>query len=56
MDLLSDIKYKIDNKEVLYDGDNALIRQKKLREVRDEYQKKYKAELGAYMTSHSVFG
>lgn len=35
MDLLAEIGEKVERKEVIYEGDNASLREKKLREVRD---------------------
>lgn len=37
MELLSEINYKLEKKEILYEGENANLREQKLKEVRNEY-------------------
>ena len=44
--LMEEIKGKINNNGIIYEGENAWLREKKLREVTNEYSKKYKHELG----------
>jgi hypothetical protein len=44
--LIEEIKNKISLNEVLYDGENVYLREKKLKEVTNEYSKKYTYELG----------
>lgn len=45
--LMDEIKSKINENGVSYDGDNGWLREKKLREVINEYTKKYQTELFA---------
>jgi len=37
MELLAESNYKLENKEIIYEGDNASLREQKLKEVRNEY-------------------
>ena len=46
MKILKEVNDKIDNKTIIYEGDNIWLREKKLKEVANEYSKKYVAELG----------
>lgn len=39
------VNMRIDNHEVIYEGDNAALREEKLKEVSKEYEKKYSKEL-----------
>ena len=39
------VNTRIDKKEVVYEGENAGLREEKLREVSKEYEKKYSKEL-----------
>ena len=39
-----------------YEGDNAALREQKLKEVRNEYEKKYRGELGHYARGAFSFG
>ena len=68
MKILREVNDKIDKKSIIYEGENVWLREKKLKEVANEYSKKYIAELGenvsatndltlAYMKQycHSVF-
>ena len=43
MELLAEINLKLEKKEVIYEGENASLREQKLKEVRSEYEKKYRA-------------
>lgn len=56
MELLGEINDKLERKEVVYEGENASLREQKLREVRNEYEKKYRAELSNYIRSQVNFG
>lgn len=40
--LMEEIRAKINNQGIIYEGENAWLREKKLREVTNEYSKKYK--------------
>jgi mevalonate pyrophosphate decarboxylase len=56
MELLAEINIKLEKKEIIYEGDNASLREQKLKEVRNEYEKKYKMELDSYIRSQNNFG
>jgi hypothetical protein len=56
MELLGEIKVKLEKKEIIYEGDNASLREQKLKEVRNEYEKKYRSELDNYITEQHTFG
>ena len=56
MELLAEINFKLEKKEIIYEGDNAGLREQKLKEVRNEYEKKYKMELDSYIRSQNNFG
>lgn len=43
---MDEIKSKINEGSVVYEGENGLIREKKLREVTNQYTKKYTQQLG----------
>ena len=40
--MMEEIKNKINENGIIYEGENAWLREKKLREVTNEYAKKYK--------------
>ena len=40
---MDEIKKKINSNGITYEGENAWLREKKLREVTNEYLKKYKS-------------
>lgn len=42
---MDEIKIKINENGIVYEGENAWLRERKLREVTNEYAKKYKQEL-----------
>jgi hypothetical protein len=42
---MDEIKRKINENGIVYDGENVWLREKKLREVTNEYTKKYNQEL-----------
>lgn len=44
--MMDEIKAQISSNGIIYQGQNAWLREKKLKEVANEYQKKYKHELG----------
>ncbi len=39
------VNTRINNREVIYEGENAALREEKLKEVSKEYEKKYSKEL-----------
>lgn len=45
---MDEIKSKINEGGVIYEGENGFSRERKLREVTNEYTKKYTQELGEY--------
>lgn len=42
---MEEIRKKINDNGIVYDGDNMWLREKKLREVTNEYNKKYTIDL-----------
>jgi hypothetical protein len=56
MELLGEISEKLEKKEIIYEGENAGLREQKLKEVRNEYEKKYRAELESYMRPQNNYG
>jgi hypothetical protein len=56
MELLGEIQQKIERREIVYEGENAPLREQKLKEVRNEYEKKYKSELANYTRANLSFG
>lgn len=56
MELLAEISEKLDRREIVYEGENAHLREQKLKEVRNEYEKKYRAELDNYIRYQHNFG
>ena len=48
MTLMQEIKLKVNSNGIIYEGENNWLKEKKLREVINEYIKKYQQELQTY--------
>ena len=55
MNSLYEISERIECKGIIYDGENVWLREKKLREVTDEYTKKYSKEFPSSNVNNSFY-
>lgn len=54
--VMSEIKKKISQNGIIYEGENSMLREKKLRQVTNEYTKKYNIELTDLSNSEMNLG